>query len=334
MPDDPTLSATISKQPGRPTGVLLINLGSPDAPTPKAVRLYLKQFLSDPAVVDWPRWIWLPILHGIILRTRPAKSAALYERVWTDNGSPLIDISRRQVRALQNTLGDDWRVECAMRYGNPSVLHGLSELRAAHCERIIVLPMFPQECRATTGSVITELERACQSMKDDSGITVIPGYATDPGYVTAFAASVNATRKAHPDIDHVVFSFHGIPARLVTDGDPYQEQCEATAQALARQLGLSDDGWTLVYQSRFGPEAWLRPYAIEAVPDLATTHRKLLVCCPGFTADCLETLDEIGRELRRSFLEAGGEALVLAPCINDSSEWIDGMASMLRQALP
>ncbi|MDG2148541.1 MAG: ferrochelatase [Planctomycetota bacterium] len=333
MPD-PALSTTPLNQAARPTGVLLINLGSPDAPTPEAVRRYLKQFLSDPAVVDWPRWLWLPILHGIILRTRPARSAALYERVWTDNGSPLIDISQRQAQALQRTLGESWRVECAMRYGNPSVAHGLNTLRDAGCDKIVVLPMFPQECQATTGSVITELEAVCETMQDGSGITVIPGYATDAGYVKAFAATIRETREAHPDIDHMVFSFHGIPARLVTAGDPYQEQCEATAHALAQQLELVDDQWTLVYQSRFGPEAWLRPYAIEAVPSMATTHRKLLVCCPGFTADCLETIDEIGVELRHSFLKAGGEALVLAPCINDRREWIEGMANMVRQALP
>lgn len=327
LPTDPP-------KPVRPTGALLVNLGSPDAPTADAVRRYLKEFLSDPAVVDWPRWLWLPILHGIILRTRPARSAALYRRVWTSSGSPLIDISMRQTRALADLLGDGWHVETAMRYGQPSLEQGLKALRAEGCEDIVVLPMFPQECGATTGSVITAVQAAARAMKSPPTLHIVPGYSTDEGYLESLLAVVRETLNEHRDVDHIVFSFHGIPARLTAAGDPYQHQCEATAHALATRLDLDQGSWSLVYQSRFGPEAWLKPYASELVPTLAANHRKLLVACPGFTADCLETIDEIGRELSDTFLEAGGQQLVLAPCINDRREWIDGMAELVRRAAP
>ncbi len=312
-----------------PTGVLLVNLGSPDAPEPAAVRRYLAEFLSDPRVVDWPRWLWLPILHGIILRTRPRRSAALYARVWTEAGSPLIDISERQAAALAERLGDDHRVALAMRYGNPSLDRGFAELRAAGCERIVVLPMFPQECVATTGSVVAAVEASRARMKPAPELTVLPAFPTDEGYLEACAASVRETLDRHRDVDHVVLSFHGVPRRVVDKGDPYRTHCESTAAALAQRLELGADDWTLVYQSRFGPEAWLQPYASEAVPALAATKRKVLVACPGFTADCLETIDEIGHELRKDFIAAGGEDLVLAPCVNDRPEFVDALADLV-----
>jgi ferrochelatase len=311
--------------------VLVVNLGSPDAPTAEAVRRYLKEFLSDPAVVDWPRWIWLPILHGIILRTRPARSAAMYQRVWTGEGSPLVDISKRQASALQELLGDGWRVEIAMRYGNPSLEDGLNTLRAAGCDDVVVLPMFPQECRATTGSVVTAVEAAARRLQPSPTLHIVPDYATDEGYLEALVASLREMLNEHRDVDHIVFSFHGIPARLTAAGDPYQRQCESTAHAVGKRLQLGEQDWSLVYQSRFGPEKWLQPYASERVPELAANHRKLLVACPGFTADCLETIDEIGRELREDFLAAGGRELLLAPCLNDRREWIEGMADLVRR---
>lgn len=316
----------------RPVGVLLANLGSPDAPDAPAVRRYLDEFLSDPDVVDWPRWIWLPILRGIILRTRPERSASLYRRVWTDEGSPLIVVSARQAEALQERLGAGFVVRSGMRYGRPSLGAALDALGEAGCRRLVVLPAFPQGSRSTTGTLAKELTRLAAARPNLPPLTQVPAYPDDDGYLDALASALRRGIDEHAP-EHVLLSFHGVPARWSRAGDPYQAHCERTALLLARRAGLADGGWTLVYQSRFGPERWLGPAADETVRALAARHRRLLVICPGFPADCLETIDEIGRELARTFVEAGGESLARVPGLNTDASWIDAMAALVRRQL-
>lgn len=314
-------------------GVLLINLGSPDAPTPDALRRYLAEFLGDPCVVDWPRWIWAPILHGIILRTRPARSAALYERVWTPDGAPLLATSLAQARALEARLDGRAVVRAGMRYGTPSIAAAWDELVAAGARRVIALPLFPQDSQATTLTARRELERVVSARPAAPPLTWVDAYPTHPGYLGALAAGLRRAAEQHAP-EHHVFSFHGVPARWVARGSPYRAHCEATARGVANLLELDDAQWSLVFQSRFGPERWLQPYASELVPSLATKYRRVLVACPGFVADCLETIDEIGRELAEDFVAAGGEALHLAPCLNTSPEWIDALAQLVEEHDP
>lgn len=312
------------------TGLLLVNLGSPEAPTESALRAYLAQFLSDPLVVDWPRWLWWPILHGIILRVRPRKSAALYARVWSATGSPLVATTQAQARHLVDRLGPDVAVAVAMRYGKPSLQDGLGALRGAGVGRVLVLPLFPQETAATTGSVRAALAPALAKLGWDTEVEVLPGFHDDPGYVAAVAASV---READADFaaDHLIVSFHGLPARR---GRRYAGRCATTYHALLARLGRSERDTSLCFQSRFGPERWLTPATDRRAIELAPTHPRLLVVCPGFAADCLETLDEIGHELSRDFREAGGEELRLVPGLDERADWIDVLERLVRERLP
>jgi len=316
----------------RPVGVLAVNLGSPEEATPRAVRAYLKEFLSDPRVVDWPRPVWIPLLRGLVLPIRAARLASVYGRVWTDEGSPLVATSRRQAIGLQEQLGEGWIVALAMRYGTPTLKRGLVRLLQAGCTRVVLLPMFPQRSEATTGSVVAAVQELLADLSRDTELRTIPPFPTDEGYLEAVAATVRSTLAEHPDTEHVVFSFHGLPVRRANqEGEVYKEQCESTALALALRLSLDEGSWSLVYQSRFGPEAWLKPCAQDFVPALAPAKQRVLVCCPGFTADCLETLDEIGVGLANAFKGAGGEKLVVAPCVNDRPEWLKAMADLVRR---
>ena len=303
-------------------GVLLCNTGSPQAPTAPALRTYLAEFLSDPRVVDLPRWLWLPILHGVVLRSRPRRSAALYKRLWTDQGAPLIDISQRQARALTERLGSGFVVAMGMRYGEPSLATAVEQLRAARCERVIVLPMFPQFAEATVGSILA----AASPLLGSLPWAEVPPFFADRDYITALARSIEAERAD----EHLLISFHGLPMRQVQRGDPYPEHCQQTADQLARKLGLRAHEWSLSFQSRFGPGRWLEPATDELVCDLAAEHPRLLVICPGFSADCLESLDEIGCELAKTFAEAGGQSLRLVPCLNDDADFMDCLAKLVR----
>lgn len=330
-------SESTASQPSRGRdgrhGVLLVNLGSPDAPEPDALRRYLREFLSDPRVVDWPRWIWRPVLEGIILRTRPRKSAALYARVWTDDGSPLIVTTRAQAAALSERLGDALPVAVAMRYGEPSLEQGLAELRDQGCEHVLVVPLFPQYADATTGSVLARVSELLAGRDDAPRWSALPAFPDHPGYIAALA---QRAREAAAEFgpDHHVFSFHGVPERYVTrKGDPYAEHCQRTADALADALGLGPSDWTLAWQSRFGPERWLRPATDDVARELAPRAPRVLVSCPGFVAGCLETLDEIGRELAVTFREAGGEALQLVPAVDDSAPFVEALAELVRAQL-
>ena len=312
-------------------GVLLVNVGTPDAPTTPAVRRYLAQFLSDPRVVDLPAWKWKPILHGIVLRFRPKRSAALYKRIWTDAGSPLLIESRAQQAALQGVLGDEHVVELGMCVGNPSVASGLDRLMQAGCREIVVLPLFPQHSSSTVGAAFDCVAKWGMQQRDLPTLHFVRGFATEPGFIEALASRVREAGVSATADEPLLISFHGIPQRYVDDGDPYEGECRETAEALRESLGLPSDATEVVFQSRFGREAWLQPYAEPRVEELARSGTtKVAVSTPSFVADCLETIDEIGRELRESFEEAGGRDYTFVPCVGAHPAFIDGLARLVR----
>lgn len=318
-------------------GVLLLQLGTPDAPTPAALRTYLREFLSDRRVIDLPRAQWLPILYGIVLRTRPAKSAALYAKVWTEQGSPLAATTYGQAEALgdwlERTYPGQVTVTFGMRYGKPSIAAAVDALIASGCDRILALPMYPQYAGATTGSSLERLFQHISRKKVVPSIRVVPPYFDDPSYITALSATVRSSLGAWTP-DHIVMSFHGLPKRYATEGDPYPDQCRATARLLIEKEGWPADRVTVSFQSRFGREEWLRPYTDETLVDLAKRRvGKLAVLCPGFTADCLETLEEIGMTGREAYHAAGGGEYRLLPCLNVHPAWIEALASIASREL-
>jgi len=316
-----------------PCGVLLVNLGTPEAPTAAALKPYLAQFLSDPRVVELPRWRWWPILHGIILNTRPAKSAALYQAVWGEDGSPLLAISRRQSQALAQALGRQTGatipVVLGMRYGAPSIAQGLQALDAMGCERILIVPMFPQYSAATTGSAFDAVMAELTTWRRMPELRWIRDYHDDPHHVATLAAHIQARWANADKPDHLLLSFHGMPQRYADAGDPYPEQCQSTARLLAQTLGLETGRWSLAYQSRFGKEPWLTPYTDEALSTLAQQGVKRVdVVCPGFAADCLETLEEVAVGYHEHFKAAGGEMLRYIDALNDTPEHIEALTRL------
>lgn len=316
-----------------PTGVLLVQVGTPDAPTTKAVRRYLAEFLGDPRVVDTNRLIWKPILHGIILRTRPRKSAALYQRVWTPEGSPLLIYSEAQAAGVGRLLGDGYVVRCGMAVGNPSIADRMDELMAAGCRKVIVVPLFPQYSSATTAAAFDCVARWAKSQRNLPGINFVRSFPDHPAYIAALAQSVRDADVTPTAEAPLLMSFHGIPKRYAETGDTYPEECQRTAAALAAALGLAEDAWRVVYQSRFGREEWLKPYAEPSVAALPGEGiRAISVATPSFVADCLETIDEIGRELRETFEEAGGEDYTRIPCVNASESFCEALATLVREA--
>lgn len=331
MPRRPvsTTSTSASIDAAR-TGVLYVNLGTPDSPSVPDVRRFLREFLSDRLVVDVPRILWWPLLHGIILPFRAPRSAHAYASIWTSQGSPLYVISARVGELLQQELGPRFQVELAMRYRRPSIAEGLAKLRESGVRRVIVLTAFPQYSRTTVGTVQAEVERVRSQARLDLELETVDTWHDDAGYVEAVAERCRLAASAAHGVDHWVFSFHGLPERYVKNGDPYRVECERTAELLATRLALPRSGWTLVFQSRFGREPWLQPYADVLVPTLAKRHPRLGIAMPGFTADCLETLEEIGIRLRESFLAAGGAELVVAPCVNDSPTLVSALAAQVR----
>jgi protoporphyrin/coproporphyrin ferrochelatase len=319
-------------------GILVAQLGTPDAPTAPAVRTYLRQFLSDRRVVDLNRAVWLPILHGIVLNTRPAKSAELYRKVWTADGSPLLSITRRQAAGLQERLsagGVAVRAEVAMRYGNPSTGAAIRKLVEWGAERILLFPMYPQYSAATTGSTCDEVFDELKALRFVPALRVVPPYFQDASYINSLAQSARdriAGLPARPD--KVVLSFHGIPQRYASLGDPYPEHCKATARSLASAMNWTSDDYLVTFQSRFGREPWLQPYTDETLASLGRQGlENLLVLCPGFTADCLETIDEIGHLGHEQFRGAGGGSLHLVECVNDREDWLEAMAAIARREL-
>jgi len=321
---------------GRPerTAVLLVNLGTPDAPTPAALRRYLAQFLWDPRVVEIPRPVWWLILHGIILRFRPAKSAAKYASIWSPEGSPLLVWTVKQAQALQarlSSLGHDVLVRHAMRYGQPAIDTTLDELKAAGATRILVLPLYPQYAAATTASTIDAVTDWARRTRHVPELRFINRYHDHPGYIRALAERVQAHWAEHGRGEKLVMSFHGVPARSLELGDPYHCECHKTARLLAEALGLNRSQYLVTFQSRLGRAKWLEPYTEPTVRKLAQEGaRHLDAICPGFASDNLETLEEIAMEAREAFLAEGGERFNMVPCLNDSPA---GMAALTELCL-
>ncbi len=318
------------------TGVLLINLGTPDAPTPAALRRYLAEFLWDKRVVDLPRPLWWLILHGIILRTRPAKSARAYQSVWSEGGSPLLVISRQQQQSLQSLLEEQepgkYHVALGMRYGNPSIASALEEFRNRDIEELVILPLYPQNSCSTTGSSFDAVAQVMQQHRFVPSQRFIADYHDHAFYIQALADSVRAAWQQHPQPDRLVISFHGTPVRFRDEGDAYYEQCQTTARLLAAELKLDEGEWLLSFQSRFGKEAWLQPYTdvtLKALP--AQGVKSVDVICPGFSADCLETLEEIAEENRDYFIEAGGEGFHYIPALNSDMAHIELLVALVSE---
>lgn len=321
----------------RKTGVLLINLGTPDAPTPEALRRYLAEFLWDKRVVDLPRPLWWLILHGIILRTRPAKSAAAYQTVWTDAGSPLLVTSKEQKRLLQGRLDEidpeRYHVVLGMRYGNPSIATAMDELRVGDVDELVVLPLYPQNSCSTSGSSFDALAAALSEYRFVPPLRFIADYHDHPRYIQALAESVREAWAGRERAQLLLMSFHGTPERFRLEGDAYYGQCENTARLLAEELGLSEGEWRLSFQSRFGKEEWLKPYTDETLKALPGEGvNSVDIICPGFSADCLETIEEIGEENRHYFLEAGGEAYHYIPALNVTDGHMQMMAELIHGA--
>jgi ferrochelatase len=315
-------------------GVLLLNLGSPDSPEVADVRRYLAEFLSDPRIVERPKMLWWPILHGIILRTRPKRSAAAFRKIWTEDGSPLIAISRRQQAALQQELDrrapGQFRVELAMRYGNPSIADGLERLRQANAKRITVLPLYPQYSATTTGSTFDAVTATLRQWRWIPELHFNDHYHTHPDYIDALATSVRRYWQQHGEPEKLLISFHGIPQEYADAGDPYPQECNTTAQLLTTELGIDPDRWQLSFQSRLGPQKWLHPYTDQTLQQLGSNGLKSLhVICPGFASDCLETLEEIALENRAVFQQAGGGNYHYIPALNDDAAHIKLLTNLL-----
>lgn len=324
-----------SRPPAQPMlGILLVNLGTPAAPTAAAVRPYLRQFLSDPRVVEIPRAIWWPILNGIILAVRPRKSAEKYASIWSDEGSPLQVHTARQAKLLAGHLGHAGAsgvvVDWAMRYGAPSIREILDRLKTRGCDRILVAPLYPQYAASTTASAIDEVAACLTRWRDVPEIRFVRDFHDHPGYIAALAQSVRDHWAKHGQAKKLIMSFHGIPRRSVDLGDPYRGECERTAALLAAELRLPPDRWQLTFQSRFGKAEWLKPYTqptLEALARDGVDH--VDVMCPGFPADCLETLEEIAMECRSAFLGAGGKTFHYVPCLNERADWIAALADII-----
>lgn len=319
-------------------GVLLVNLGTPDAPTKKALRRYLKEFLSDPRVVEAPRPLWWLILNGIILNIRPARSAASYRTVWTEQGSPLLLHTRDQARALQETLtrehGERVVVDFAMRYGKPAIGRVLQSLWDRGARQLLVLPLYPQYSGSTTGSTFDALAADFRARRWLPELRFLNQYHDHPAYIAALANSIREHWTQHPPAERLLFSYHGIPQRYLDAGDPYHCQCLKTTRLVAESLGLAADRYQTTFQSRFGREPWLQPYTdatLKALP--ASGCRSVQVICPGFAADCLETLEEIAVENRDYFLEAGGERFEYIPCLNAGPGHIEALAQIVTGQL-
>ena len=313
-------------------GLLLVNLGTPDAPTASAVKRYLKQFLSDRRVVEIPPLIWQPILRGIILNTRPKKSAAAYAKVWTDKGSPLAFFTAAQAGALAKRMGDAVHIRYAMRYGQPSIERQLSEMKAAGCNRILVAPLYPQHSGATTATVLDESFRSMAAMRWQPAIRTLPPYHDDPAYIGALKSSVESElAKLDFTPDALVISFHGMPLRTLTLGDPYHCHCQKTARLLSEAM---DRELVVSFQSRFGRAKWLEPATDETLKRLGEEGKKnIAIFAPGFAVDCLETLEELAIQGQEQFHEAGGKRLAYLPCLNDSDVGMDMLETLVHREL-
>lgn len=321
-------------------GILLTNLGTPEAPTARAVRPYLREFLSDPRVIELPRWQWLPILNLFVLPRRPKESAKLYANVWTDEGSPLLVITRRLARAIEarlsETLGSPIHVAVGMRYGEPSISRALHELRQRGCRRLLTLPLYPQYSATTTATTFDALTGELTRWRWIPELRTIHSYHDEPDYIRALAASIRERWDHGGPPRKLLFSFHGIPLRYFENGDPYHCLCHKTARLVAEELGLEEDRWDVAFQSLFGKEEWLKPYTENTIHAMAESRVESLdVICAGFAADCLETLDEIDREYRQVWIEAGGDdgAYRYIPALNDRPDHVAFLTGLLLRNL-
>ena len=323
-------------------GVLITNLGTPDAPTKEALKPYLKEFLSDPRVVEPPpaRWLWRLILNGIILNTRPAKSAEAYKTVWDSEGpgAPLLNIAQRQVDAIAKHVTPHLKTrvefELGMRYGNPSIASALQKLQAKGCQKILVLPLYPQYAGATTASTFDAVNSELLNWRWVPEMRTINQYYRHPGYIDALATSIKEYQAEHGKPDLLVMSYHGIPQRYWDNGDSYPCNCHLTSRLVAEKLGLAKEDYKVTFQSRFGREPWVQPYTDETMMDLPKNGIKnVQVICPGFSADCLETIEEIGEENREYFEEAGGEVFGYIKCLNDRADHTEALGDLVLQHL-
>jgi len=320
------------------TGVLITNLGTPEAPSKGALRPYLKQFLSDPRVVEVPRLLWWLILNGIILNVRPARSAEAYQTVWTEEGSPLLFHTQAQAEGVETRLREQFGgrviVEFGMRYGNPSIAGGIQRLVDRGARQLLVLPLYPQYSGPTGGSTFDAVAEDFRKRRWLPDFQFVASYHDQPGYIAAIADSVREHWATHGRADKLLFSYHGEPRRYLDEGDPYHCQCLKTTRLVAESLELSEGDYLTSFQSRFGREEWLKPYTDETLRDLAGSGTKSVqVICPGFSADCLETIEEIGEENREYFEEAGGERYEYIPCLNATDRHLDFLASLCAERL-
>ena len=324
--------------------MLLVNLGTPDAPTPAAVRRYLAEFLADPRVVEIPRAVWRPILHGWVLRTRPSRSAQKYALIWGKDGSPLLLHSLKQKTLLMGLLGQRLKaaglpsdmvpVELGMRYGNPSIADAFDKLKAAGCDRILVVPLYPQYAASSTASTFDAVYAHARTLRRMPALRAIDAFHDDPGYIKALAQNVNDYWTKHGRPEVLVMSFHGLPRRVLDLGDPYHCHCHKTARLLTMELGLEPKQCAVTFQSRFGAAEWLKPYTADTLVALAKEGKgRVDVVCPGFVADCLETLEEIGIEGRQAFQRVGGKEFHAIPCLNEHPLWIAALADLVQRNL-
>ncbi len=319
-------------------GVLVVNLGTPDAPSYFAVQRYLREFLGDRRVIDASRWLWLPILYGFVLPFRPLRTMRKYRKVWLQGGSPLAVYSSRLAgkmsERLRATQGDGVRVALGMTYGNPSIASAIQSLALHNVTRLLVLPLYPQYCSSTTGSVFDRTSDALRRWRRLPETRFVNDYYDDAGYIEALGARIEEHWAERGERSHLLLSYHGIPAAYVKEGDPYQAHTEATSRLLVSRLGLKDGEWSHCYQSRFGSVVWLQPYTEDTLAALAERGlRKLTVVSPSFAVDCLETLEEVAIEYRDKFLEMGGEQLALVPALNDDDRHAELLVSIVRRHL-
>jgi ferrochelatase len=319
-------------------GVLITNLGTPDEPTPKALRRYLKEFLWDPRVVEVPRPLWWAVLNLVILNIRPRRSAAAYSTVWTDEGSPLLIHTRNQAKGLaekcKEVYGDDVVVDYAMRYGNPSITSVIDKMLNAGVRKLVVLPMYPHYCASTTGSTFDAVSQDFMQRRWMPELRFISHYHDNEQFIDVLADKVTKHWEQHGRADKLVLSYHGIPKRYLKNGDPYHCECHKTSRLLAEKLGLSRDEYMTTFQSRFGREEWLTPYTDETLKQLPSQGvKRIQVICPGFSADCLETIEEIGEENREYFMEAGGEGYEYIESLNSDDKHIDMLFSLIQSNL-
>jgi ferrochelatase len=321
-------------------GILITNLGTPDAPTKKALKRYLKQFLSDPRLVEsnFPRWVWLLILNLIILNVRPAKSAQAYAKVWGHfgDGSPLLDISQQQLSGLKELLKNEFKgpieVALGMRYGNPSIASALDELKQKNVRRLLVLPLYPQYSATTTASTFDEVTKELQSWRWIPELRFVNHYHDNKEYINALVNSIKDHWQKHGKPQKLLFSFHGIPKRYLLNGDPYHCECHVTTRLVAQQLGLDKDDYMICFQSIFGREEWLKPYTEETLKSLPSQgYKNIQIICPGFSADCLETIEEIEEENRDYFIEAGGTTFSYIPALNASKDHLHAIENVVLQ---